>query len=132
MRSASIHALVLRKRSIWQRLMRRICSHCRIEIEPTAEEQALYEAAKLTPPHVAFLGRGCTYCAGTGYLDRIGAYELMRVTAEVRRLIAANAHYDDVRVQALADGMEPMRIDALRKAAAGITTVGEALRSVSG
>ncbi len=114
-----------------QRLMRRICTHCRIEIEPTAEEQALYAAAGLTPPDVAYLGRGCTYCAGSGYLDRIGAYELLRVTPGVRRLIAANAHYDDVRALALEDGMEPMRRDALRKAAAGITTVSEALRSVS-
>jgi type IV pilus assembly protein PilB len=111
--------------------MRRICSHCRIEIEPTAEEEALYTEAGLTPPEVAHLGRGCTYCAGSGYLDRIGAYELLRVTPGMRRLIAANAHYDDVRAQALADGMEPMRSDALRKAADGITTVSEAVRSVS-
>ena len=116
---------------IGQRLMRRICTHCRIEIEPTAEEQLLYQSAQLTPPDVAYLGRGCTYCAGTGYLDRIGAYELVRVTPGVRRLIAANAHYDDVRAQAIDDGTEPMRVDALRKAAAGITTVSEALRSVS-
>jgi type IV pilus assembly protein PilB len=114
-----------------QRLMRRICSHCRIEIEPTAEELQLFESSGLTPPDRAFIGRGCTYCASTGYLHRIGVYELLRVTAETRRLIAANAHHDDVRAQALQDGMEPMRVDALRKAAAGITTVSEALRSVS-
>jgi type IV pilus assembly protein PilB len=116
---------------IGQRLMRRVCSHCRIEIEPTAEEHSLYEAARLTPPPHAFLGRGCTYCAGTGYLDRVGAYELLRVTPDIRRLVAANAHYDEVRDRALEDGMVPMRTDALRKAAAGITTVSEALRGVT-
>jgi type IV pilus assembly protein PilB len=116
---------------IGQRLMRRVCSHCRIEIEPTAEELALYEAAGLVPPAHAYLGRGCTYCAGSGYLDRVGAYELLRVTPEVRRLVASDAHYDEIRTQALADGMVPMRIDALRKAAAGVTTVSEALRGVS-
>ena len=116
---------------IGQRLMRRVCSHCRIEIEPTADEQALYESAQLTPPAHAYLGRGCTYCAGTGYLDRVGAYELLRVTPEIRRLVAANAHFDEVREQALQDGMVPMRTDALRKAAAGITTVSEALRGVT-
>jgi type IV pilus assembly protein PilB len=114
-----------------QRLMRRICTHCRIEIEPTDEEQRLYAVAGLTPPSVAYLGRGCTYCAGTGYLDRIGVYELLRVTPAVRRLVAANAHYDEIRAQALDEGMEPMRVDALRKAAAGVTTLHEALRSVS-
>ena len=116
---------------IGQRLMRRVCSHCRIEIEPTAEELGLYEAAGLTPIGHVYLGRGCTYCGGTGYLDRIGAYELLRVTPEIRRLVAANAHYDEIRTQALADGMVPMRTDALLKAAAGVTTVSEALRGVS-
>jgi len=115
-----------------QRLMRRICAHCRIEIEPTVEEQQLFESAGLAAPDVAYLGRGCTYCAGTGYLDRIGAYELMRVTAPIRRLIATESAFDEIRAQALDDGMVPMRIDALRKASAGITTVREALRSVSG
>jgi type IV pilus assembly protein PilB len=116
---------------IGQRLMRRVCSHCRIEIESTLEEQGLYEAAGLVAPQHAYLGRGCTYCAGSGYLDRIGAYELLRVTPEVRRLVASDAHYDELRAQALSDGMVPMRIDALRKAASGITTVSEALRGVT-
>ena len=114
-----------------QRLMRRVCTHCRIEIEPTVEELDLYAAAGLDAPNRAYLGRGCTYCGGTGFLDRIGAYELLRVTTDIRRLIAADAHYDEIRSQALADGMVPMRIDALRKAAAGVTTVAEALRGVS-
>jgi type IV pilus assembly protein PilB len=114
-----------------QRLMRRVCSHCRIEIEPTAEELGLYESAGLPAIGHAYLGRGCTYCAGTGYLDRIGAYELLRVTPDIRRLVASQAHFDEIRNQALADGMVPMRTDALRKAAAGVTTVSEALRGVS-
>ena len=114
-----------------QRLMRRVCAHCRIEIEPTAEELHLYAQARLAAPTRTYLGRGCTYCGGTGFLDRIGAYELLRMTPAIRRLIAANAHYDEIRAQALQDGLIPLRIDGLRKAAAGITTVAEALRSVS-
>jgi type IV pilus assembly protein PilB len=117
---------------VGQRLMRRICQHCRIEVEPTVEEREIYESAGLTAPDAAYIGRGCTYCAGTGFLDRIGAYELLPVSPEIRRLVAANAHFDEVRAQAIADGMAPMRTDALRKAAAGITSVAEALRSVSG
>jgi type IV pilus assembly protein PilB len=114
-----------------QRLMRRVCPHCRIEIEPTAEELQLYAQARLAAPTRTYLGRGCTYCGGTGFLDRIGAYELLRMTPAIRRLIAANAHYDEIRAQALQDGLIPLRIDGLRKAAAGVTTVAEALRSVS-
>jgi type IV pilus assembly protein PilB len=113
-----------------QRLIRRICGHCRIEIQPTAEETQLFLGAGLPAPRIAYLGRGCTYCGGTGFLDRIGTYELLRVTPELRRLISSSAHYDDIKTQAVADGMVPMRIDALGKAAAGVTTVAEALRSV--
>ncbi|MBA3779857.1 MAG: type II/IV secretion system protein [Chloroflexi bacterium] len=114
-----------------QRLMRRICPHCRIEIEPTAEERRLFEEAGLEAPRSAFLGRGCNYCGGSGYLERIGCYELLRVTPELRRLVSQGAHYDEIRAQAIADGMVPLRADALRKAAAGVTTVSEALRAVA-
>jgi type IV pilus assembly protein PilB len=116
---------------VGQRLMRRVCTHCRIEIEPTTEELELYRTTGLDAPTHAYLGRGCTYCGGTGYLDRIGAYELLKITSDIRRLVAAEAHFDEIRTQALADGMIPMRVDALRKAASGITTVAEALRGVS-
>jgi type IV pilus assembly protein PilB len=113
-----------------QRLVRRVCTHCRMQIEPTAEERDLFAAAGIDVPEVTYLGRGCTYCGGTGFLDRIAAYELLRVTPAMRRLIAAGADYDDVRAQAAEDGMVPLRTDALRKAADGITSVTEAIRSV--
>ncbi|MEX2011359.1 MAG: GspE/PulE family protein [Chloroflexota bacterium] len=113
-----------------QRLIRRICRLCRIEIQATAEESQVYTAAGLAAPGTAFLGRGCTYCGGTGFLDRIGTYELLRVTPEMRRLISTSAQYEEIRAQAIADGMVPLRVDALTKAAAGVTTVAEALRSV--
>ena len=113
-----------------QRLMRRICIHCRLEIEPTVEEHGLFLNAGIAVPNSLQVGRGCTYCGGTGYLDRIAAYELLRVTPELRRLISRGVGYDELRTQAITDGMIPLRTDALRKAAAGITTTAEALRSV--
>jgi type IV pilus assembly protein PilB len=124
--SASVTGIVA------QRLVRRVCRHCRIEIEPTSAESQIYAAAGITPPAVAYLGRGCTYCGGTGYLDRVGVYELMRLTPEIRRIVSANGSYEEIHAQALAEGMIPLRVDALRKAAAGVTTVREALRSVTG
>jgi type IV pilus assembly protein PilB len=113
------------------RLMRRICSHCRLEVEPTMEERDLYAAAAVEAPSVGYLGRGCTYCAGTGYLDRVGVYELLVLEAQIRRLLTTGAHYDELRAQAITGGMVPLRIDALRKAAAGVTTVHEALRAAA-
>jgi len=114
-----------------QRLMRRICPHCRIEIEPAMEERQLFAAAGIEAPRVTFVGRGCTYCAGTGFFDRVGVYEMLRATPELRRLVTRGAHSDEIRAQAIADGMVPLRLDALRKAAAGVSTVAEALRSVA-
>jgi len=113
-----------------QRLMRRVCSHCRIQIEPTAEEIELLLSSGIDVPNALWLGRGCTYCGGTGYLDRIAAYELLRVTPDMRRLVSRGVGYDELRSQAIADGMVPLRTDALGKAAAGVTTTAEALRSV--
>jgi type II secretory ATPase GspE/PulE/Tfp pilus assembly ATPase PilB-like protein len=124
--SASVTGIVA------QRLVRRVCRHCRIEIEPTSAESQIYAAAGITPPAVAYLGRGCTYCGGTGYLERVGVYELMRLTPEIRRIVSMNGSYEEIQAQALAEGMIPLRVDGLRKAAAGVTTVREALRSVTG
>jgi len=114
-----------------QRLMRRICGHCRMSIEPTVEEMDVFLTAGIDVPNALHLGRGCTYCGGTGFLDRIATYELLRVTPDLRRLVSRGVGYDELRGQAIADGMVPLRTDALRKAAAGITTTAEALRSVA-
>jgi type IV pilus assembly protein PilB len=114
-----------------ERLMRRICSHCRLEVEPTIEERQIYHDAGVEPPSLSFLGRGCNYCAGTGYLDRVGAYELLTLDPQIRRLLTSGARYDELRQQAIEGGMVPLRVDALRKAAAGVTTVPEALRAVA-
>jgi type IV pilus assembly protein PilB len=124
--SASVTGIVA------QRLVRRVCRHCRIEIEPTSAESQIYAGMGITPPAIAYLGRGCTYCGGTGYLDRVGVYELMRLTPEIRRIVSMNGSYEEIQAQALAEGMIPLRTDALRKAASGVTTVREALRSVTG
>ena len=113
-----------------QRLMRRICPHCRIEIEPTLDERELFVAEGVEAPSHVYIGRGCTYCSGTGYLDRVAAFELVRLTPTLRRLVTQGADYDRMREQVLADGMIPMRGDALRKASIGVTTVAEAIRSV--
>jgi type IV pilus assembly protein PilB len=114
-----------------QRLVRRVCPHCRVELEPTAGERALYETERIEGAR-AWIGRGCTYCSGTGFLDRLGAFELLRVSPALRRLVSDAADYDQIRAQAMADGMRPLRSDALLKAAAGLTTAAEAIRSVSG
>ena len=69
---------------VGQRLVRRICSECRAPYEPTAEEIAFYEEIGGTPKTKFFHGEGCNFCSGTGYQDRIGVYEVLRMTDEMR------------------------------------------------
>jgi len=113
-----------------QRLMRRICEHCRVAYQPTYEEQELH--SQLSPNHdIEFTqGAGCNHCAGTGYSGRIGVFEVLETTDGVRRLITQRATQKEIRDQAVADGMSTMRQDAVAKVDLGITTMSELIRSV--
>jgi len=71
---------------------------------------------------------GCLECRMTGYLGRVGLYEIMLMTPNLRKLISSN--FDDVRVreQAYKDGMKPLRVSGAMKVAAGITTADEVVK----
>jgi type IV pilus assembly protein PilB len=71
---------------------------------------------------------GCRSCAGTGYRGRIALHEVMPVTEEVEKLAVEHASSHDIQRVALAEGMDMLRTDGLRKAAAGDTTLAEVLR----
>ena len=88
-----------------QRLMRRICPSCKAPYTPPAEELAFYENAGGTTKARFYAGKGCNFCAGTGYLDRIGVYELMRITPEIKRLIVGWATQEELRRLAVSQGM---------------------------
>ena len=73
---------------------------------------------------------GCDRCSGTGYRGRIGIYEMMSLTDEIRELVLRRASSEEIGRAAEASGMVRLREDGLRKAAQGITTVEEVLRTV--
>lgn len=75
-------------------------------------------------------GRGCNFCAHTGYLERIGVYEMMPVTDRVRELILERASHDEVRKAARAEGMRTLNDEAARLVQTGVTTLSEVLRSI--
>ncbi|MCK4720474.1 hypothetical protein KAU08_07435, partial [bacterium] len=75
-----------------------------------------------------FKGRGCTICRGTGYKGRSGVFEAMRVSPKIRELILRDASTDDIRKQAVAEGMVTLEQSALLKVLRGITTIDEAMR----
>jgi type IV pilus assembly protein PilB len=112
-----------------QRLVRRICGNCK---EPSdVPEQALLDAgyteeeAKTTK---VFMGRGCGICNQTGYKGRVGLYEAMEVTDELREVILVGASALELRRKALDQGMFTLRRSGLIKIAAGLTTLEEVLR----
>jgi type IV pilus assembly protein PilB len=109
-----------------QRLVRRLCE-CKTEVDLSAEllrEQGFDtdEGFKGYEPD------GCVRCNHTGYRGRLGIYEVMPVTDEMRRLILEGAGADVMRVQARAEGMSTLREDGLEKIRAGDTSVPEVLR----
>jgi general secretion pathway protein E len=73
-------------------------------------------------------GSGCEACNGTGYLGRIGIFELLPVTAEICKLIVQRADANSIRKLALSQGVRLLREDGLQKAREGVTTLAEVLR----
>ena len=116
---------------VGQRLVRRNCPHCVEPYVPTIEEMSFFERGggeQLTPEFRR--GAGCNLCGGTGYYERVGVYEVLAVTEEVRELIVRGASHNDIRTVAQQQGMRPLRDQAIRLVAEGATTIAEVLRTV--
>jgi type IV pilus assembly protein PilB len=113
-----------------QRLVRRICTTCKAPYQPKDEDLAFYEEAGGPPKTTFFHGEGCNFCADTGYRDRIGVYELMRITPEIKRLIVGWATQEELQRMAVSQGMRTLRDEAIRLAAEDTTTISEVVRSI--
>lgn len=112
-----------------QRLVRTLCPHCK---ETGQIDGALWEALirpwPLPKPVTIRAPCGCPECRNTGYLGRIGLYELLTVTPELRRLFRPNMDADELRRRASARGMRPLRVSAALQIAAGLTTFEEVIQ----
>ncbi|MCL6482034.1 MAG: Flp pilus assembly complex ATPase component TadA, partial [Firmicutes bacterium] len=112
-----------------QRLVRRICTNCKEVIE--VPEQALLDAG-FTPEEAKTVrvmhGRGCSACNNTGYKGRVGLYEVMEITDELRELILVGASALELKKKAIEMGMITLRRSGLIKIKDGITTLEEVLR----
>jgi type IV pilus assembly protein PilB len=113
-----------------QRLVRKTCDGCRTAYTPTREDREFALSVGQAVPDALYRGQGCTRCAGTGYFDRIGVFEVLTMTDEIKRLIIARASHAEILAAAVANGMVPLRADAWAKIVAGVTTVSEVMRSV--
>lgn len=113
-----------------QRLVRKVCDGCRTPHQPTVEESEFAASLGRTVPKQLFHGAGCGRCNHTGYYDRIGVFEVLTMTDELKRMVIAKAGHREIMAAAVEGGVVPLRLDAWEKAAAGVTTVTEVLRSV--
>jgi general secretion pathway protein E len=113
-----------------QRLVRRLCPNCRKEIPFTdldgvAAELNLRESSSLNTVWEAV---GCNSCSGTGYLGRVGIFELLPVTSEICKVIVRRADAGTIRSLAVQQGMRLLREDGWDKVRQGVTTLAEVLR----
>lgn len=114
-----------------QRLVRKLCPHCKQESFLNEQEwQHLAADYPLPRPEFVFKAVGCEECRHTGYKGRIGIYEFMPLSLATKQLIGADANLNQLRQQAKKEGVEPLRIAGARKILEGVTTLEEVLRVV--
>ena len=112
-----------------QRLVRRVCEQCRERLSVPVESliDAGFDPAEAATVHAA-RGKGCERCTGTGYRGRVGLFEVMEMTEGLRQLVLANAPVNELRRQAISEGMVTLRQSGLRKVREGVTTLEEVVR----
>ncbi|MCW2756610.1 MAG: pilus assembly protein PilB [Nocardioidaceae bacterium] len=114
-----------------QRLVRRNCTSCLEPYRPSPDEIAFLRTFGGRPPAGGFLrGVGCNICSHTGYLERIGVYELLVVTDDIREMIVTRAPHDEMRKLAISEGMSTLQEQAVRLVMDGVTTAAEVMRSI--
>jgi type IV pilus assembly protein PilB len=115
---------------VGQRLVRRICPSCKVRYTPSPDELTFYEESGGEPKSEFWQGTGCNYCSDTGYLDRVGVYELLEITPNIKDLVANKATQDELRREAKNQGMRTLRDEALSMVLQDTTTISEVMRSV--
>ncbi len=108
-----------------QRLVRRICPHCKVSYVPSNEEMA---ELQLSSAATFYRGSGCPLCFHSGYRGRVGIYELMLVSPRIKRQVLKNQDAEGVRKCALAEGMLPLFASGVQLVLEGVTTSAEVLR----
>ncbi len=118
--------------SISQRLVRRICPKCKKQRDFTDEEKEIimsiskkYNMNLKLDGLKTYESTGCQYCNNTGYYDRIGVFEVLDITDEIKELIVKGASSIEIRNKALEVGYRPLVVDGIQKVLSGITTLKE-------
>lgn len=118
-------------RIVAQRLLRRVCPSCSTRKPITADERSLFEQHRVTPPPEIAVAVGCPRCHNTGYLGRVGIYEVMRINRDIEMLIFTKALSSQIEEKAVEDGTILLKTQAIRKVSQMLTTLEEVTRVVA-
>lgn len=112
---------------IAQRLVRRLCTSCRKQRPATEQEKELLGVHK-NEPLTIYAPVGCHLCGDTGYYGRIGVYEIMEITPALKRIIADKGTTEQIKEQAVKDGMHTLRMSASEYVVGGMTSIAEMVK----
>ena len=119
-----------------QRLLRTLCPHCKQAVDVTADSEIAIQWQELVQPWRApvpaqvYKAQGCEHCRHTGYQGRVGLYEIMPLSNELKKLVAADANLDALKQQAYREGVQPLRLSGAKRISEGVTTIEEVMRVV--
>ena len=121
--------------AVGQRIVRKICSDCKMSYAPAAEivEELKKALGPLFPANTPadfrlYKGKGCEKCGDSGYIGRMGIFEVLPITEKIGKLILSHPDSDSLGKEAIAEGMITMKQDGYLKVIAGLTTIEEVLR----
>ncbi|GAF54653.1 type II secretory pathway, ATPase PulE/Tfp pilus assembly pathway, ATPase PilB [Psychrobacter sp. JCM 18901] len=119
-----------------QRLLRTLCPHCKkaVDVVPDSEVaiqwQELVQPWRAPAPAQIYTANGCEHCRHTGYQGRVGLYEIMPLSNELKKLVAADTNLDLLKQQAYREGLQPLRLSGAKRISEGVTTIEEVMRVV--
>ena len=119
-----------------QRLLRTLCPHCKQAVDVKADSEIAIQWQELVQPWRApvpaqvYKAQGCEHCRHTGYQGRVGLYEIMPLSNELKKLVAADANLDVLKQQAYREGVQPLRLSGAKRISEGVTTIEEVMRVV--
>ena len=114
-----------------QRLIRTLCEHCKAPTTIDDETwNQLVNPWKSSKPAQIYKAVGCEQCRGTGYKGRMGLYEILVLTTEMKRLVGDGATLNQIKQQAYQEGLQPLRLAGAKRVAQGVTTLEEVMRVV--
>ncbi|MDV2860415.1 GspE/PulE family protein [Psychrobacter sp. CAM01] len=119
-----------------QRLLRTLCPHCKqaLEVRPESEVaiqwQELVQPWRAPLPAQIYRATGCEHCRQTGYQGRVGLYEIMPLSNELKKLVATDANVEALKKQAYREGVQPLRLSGAKRISEGVTTIEEVMRVV--